>query len=140
MIIDSLLQFSAAQVVTATAPSTNSLDLSVARHGVGEELYIFASLAAPMVGAGAIIAVTAEFADDAAFTTNVESFSIGTFTAVSAAGAKVFQHLPITKLKQRYLQLKYTVSGGTLTASSINAAIVKDVDAYESYADAFTIS
>ena len=138
MIIDSLLQFSAAQVVTATAPSTNSVDLGVARHGVGEELYIFASLAAAMVGAGSI-AVTAEFADDAAFSVNVETFTIGTLVSAAPAGSKVFQHLPITKLKQRYLRLNYVVTG-VVSASSFNASIVKDVDAYESYADAFTIS
>lgn len=138
MIIDALLQFSALQAVTASAPSTNSVDLGIGKHGVGEQLIVAVGLASAMVGAGTI-AVTAEFADDVAFTSNVESFSIGSFAAASPAGAKAFQHLPITKLKQRFFRLFYTVTG-VVSASSFNAAIVKDVDAYEAYADAFTIS
>lgn len=138
MIIDALLQLSALQVVTATAPSTNTVDMGIGKHGVGEHLHVFASLAAPMVGAGTI-AVTAEFADNVAFSVNLESFSIGTFAAASPAGAKLFQKIPVTKFRQPHFRLVYTVSG-VVTASSINAAIVKDVDAFESYADAFTIS
>lgn len=137
MIIDALLQFSAQQAVTASAPSTNVVDLGIGRHGIGEQLIVIATSAAALVGGGSI-AVTAQFADDVAFTSNVETFAIGTLSA-AAAGDKVFQHLPITKLKQRFFRLFYTVTG-VVSASSINAAIVKDVDAYESYADAFTIS
>ena len=70
MILDTQLEFSDAQAVTATAVSTNVVDLSSVRDiGVGEELYIRIGVVVAMTDAGSdsTIAVTLETDDAAAF-------------------------------------------------------------------------
>ena len=138
MIIDALLKLSTAQAVSATADSTNSVlfDSQAVKVGVGEELYVHASLSAALVGAGSI-AATMVFGDDASFT-NTEIFTLGTFASADPAGTKLIQRLPITKGKKSYFKVVYTVSGSAST--TINCQIVKDVDASEVYEDAITIS
>jgi len=138
MIIDALLKLSTAQAVSATADSTNSIlfDSQAVKVGVGEELYVHASLATALVGAGSI-AATMVFGDDSAFT-NTEIFTLGTFASADPAGTKLIQKMPITKGKKSYFKVVYTVTG--VAATTINCQIVKDVDASEVYQDAITIS
>lgn len=139
--LDAQLLFSDAQSVTATAVSTNVVDFGSAQNvGVGENLYAHINIDTAMAGAGATVTVTIETAVDEAFSSPTVAQTIGTFAAVSAAGSKLIAKLQPNAIVQRYARLRYTVAGGTLTASAFTAALLKDIDAYTSYADAITIS
>lgn len=141
MILDADLQFSDAQSVTATAASTNSLDLSAIRDiGTGQPMYVVMNLAAAMVGAGAIITVTAETDDNSSFSSATTTQTLGVFPAVSAAGTKLVCAIAPDAANERYLRLKYTVSGGTLTSSSVDAFLSLSYEKVQHYADAITIS
>lgn len=141
MILDADLQFSDAQSVTATAASTNSLDLSAIRDiGTGQPMYVVMNLAAAMVGAGAIITVTAETDDNSGFSSATTSQTLGVFPAVSAAGTKLVCAISPDAANERYLRLKYTVSGGTLSSSSVDAFLSLSYEKVQHYADAITIS
>lgn len=140
MILDAQLLFSDAQSVTATAVSTNVVDMGNAGdHGTGEPLKLQVSLAAAMVGAGATVAVTIEQDDNEAFSSATTVQTIGTFAAVSAAGTKFVAYLQPGVLTERFIRLRYTVSG-TLTSSSFDAFMLLNNDAVVYYADAITIS
>jgi hypothetical protein len=141
MILDADLQFSNAQSVTATAVSTNVLDLSAIRNiGVGQPIYVVLNLAAAMVGAGAIITVTSETDDNEAFSSATVSATLGVFAAVSPAGTKLVAAVDPDAANERFYRLRYTVSGGTLTSSQVDAYLSLAYESTQSYADAVTIS
>lgn len=145
MILDGQLQFSDAQAVTATAGSTNQVDLGPTYQdqnvdlGTGEELYVVASLASALVGAGATVTVTVQTDSDSAFGSPTTVQTIGTFAALSAAGTKLQAKLQ-PGLLEKYIRLVYTVAGGTLTGGSIDAHLVKNIDSYRNYKNAYIVS
>jgi hypothetical protein len=141
MILDADLQFSNAQSVTATAVSTNVLDFSAIRNvGVGQPIYVVLNLAAAMVGAGAIITVTAETDDNESFSSATVSATLGVFAAVSPAGTKITAAVNPDTANERFYRLRYTVSGGTLSSSQVDAYLSLAYESTQSYADAVTIS
>ena len=153
MFIDSQLEFSDAQAVTATAISSNVLDTQVTDQtntalnlGIGEEAYLVVrtQTAATDTGSDATLTITLESADNAALSTNaVVHFSTGAipFASFAPAGSKlVAVKLPQHIDYKRYLGVRYTVASGPLTAGKFDAFIVKDVqDAAKYYAKAFTV-
>lgn len=142
MILDRLLVFSDAQAVTATAASTDSIDLSQIRDiGTGADLYLVVACVVAMTdtGSDSTVAVTYETDDNPSFS-SVASVTVGTFAAVSAAGTTIIHRLNPAQANERYMQLRYTVSGGNLTTGSFDAFITQDIQRYVSYADAITIS
>lgn len=146
MILDGQLQFSDNQSVTVTAVSTNSVDLGPFTNnlnvaiGTGEVLYVFINNPAALVGAGATVTVTLETDDNSAFSSPTVVQTLGTFGALAVAGTVIVARLAAVVNFERFIQLRYTVAGGTLASSQFDAHIVKDIDAYKSYADNFTIS
>lgn len=149
MITDALLQLSAAQAVTATAVSTNTIDLSQARDmGPGGELYATFGVDVAATAAGAAT-VTFQIISSAAA-------NLGTPTVLTQTDAlgkaeltlgKAFS-LPMgnailaaQKLGQRYLGVQYTVATGPLTAGSFTCHITLDaVTDVKSYASGFTVA
>lgn len=144
MYLDALLQFSDSQAVTATAVSTNVINLGTGGRdiGVGEDLYFFIGLPVAMTDAGSdsTVTVTVEVDDNESFTSATVAQTIGVFPALSAAGAKLIAKIQPLAVNEQYVRLRYTVANGNLTTGSIDAAIMKDVDAYKFYQDAITIS
>jgi len=141
MILDGQNLFSEDQVVTATAASTNLIDLNAAGDlGNGTNLYIDVVVVSALVGSGATLAVTVETDDNAAFASAAVVQTIGTFSALAAAGTRLVARIQPEAVTERYVRLKFTVAGGTMTDSGVTAFIAHGIDATAHYADAITIS
>lgn len=147
MFMDADLLFSDAQAVTATAASTNYVDLgplftgNLTRDlGVSSELYISISVDVALTDSGSdsTIAVSLETDDNTSFSSIATVATLVTIPAVTAAGTKYFVKMPIatTVPYERYLQIKYTAANGNLTTGSFTAAIVKNIDKYQTYKSA----
>lgn len=132
MITDAENTLSASQAVTATAFSTNTIDLSQARDvGAGEEVNIYVNVEQTVTAAGAatlnIQVVTSANANLSTPTI------IGQTDAIPKAnlpiGSQIIIPVPrsfINQLGQRYLGLQYTVSTGPLTAGIFSAGVALD--------------
>lgn len=139
MIMDAQNLFSDAQAVTATAASTNVMDLGIAGRnlGVGEDMYLVVIVDTTFTDSGSdsTIAVTLETDDNASMSSPTTLLSLGTFAALTAAGSRLVTKLPINSAYERYLGVRYTAANGNLTTGAFTAFLTKDIDAYKSYAD-----
>jgi hypothetical protein len=149
MFMDADLVFSDAQAVTATAASTSYYDTgplysgNTGRNlGVSNEIYISTTVDVAMTDSGSdsTITVTLETDDNTSFSSAATVATLFTIPAVTPAGSKFFARVPIagTVPFERYLQIKYTATGGNLTTGSFTTAIVKNIDNWTSYASAVT--
>ena len=137
MILDNTLVLSDAQAVTATAGSTNVIDL-----GASGTAYGHASALAFDIGKGADVMVTThvteafnnltsltisiEVDDNAAFSSPVtvaQGPAIALASLTLGARPAFPARLP-EGTNERYLRLKYTVAGAAPTTGKITAAIV----------------
>jgi hypothetical protein len=148
MITDGLLQLSSAQAVTASAVSTNTIDLGTARDiGSGEPLY-------------AVITVDESFSTATSVTINVITSAAADLS--SAVTLSSTQAIPIANLLagrkpividipsavlianpigQRYLGLSYTIGGSNATAGKFTANVTHCVqDIGKHYASGFTVA
>lgn len=143
MILDKLLMFSEAQAVTATAASTDTIDLGPIKGnrrdiGVGEPLEFWATVNASAAAAGAatLNVQLQTSSDNSAWTTLYDSGSI------ALASLTVGKRILSTKVPQgvlKYLRVNYVVGTGPLTAGAFTSGINLDVDANTHYATAFTV-
>ena len=124
MIIDKDNLFSNEQAVTASAASSNALDLGAAGDAIGQELTIHA-------------VVTTSFATLTSLTIKVQTSANGTdYTdlllsaaipvASLVAGKEVFT-VRVPQGLKRYVRLHYTVTGSNATAGKITAFASKDL-------------
>lgn len=148
MITDKLNMFSglAGQSVTATAASTDVLDLGPLTHGntrrdigAGEPLYL---VIAVLVAAAAAGAATVNFqlqtSDDNA--TWVTLFDSGSVALADMTAGKRPVAVAVPRGVRRYLRVNYSVGTGPLTAGTFWAGLVKDVQDTATYASGFTIA
>ena len=143
MITDKLLRVSEDQVVTASAVSTNTIDLSVNRDiGEGKNLYM-------------VFTVTADFATltDLTFQIlNDDSAALGSPTVLASsdaiaaaslvAGKQVVLQIPpqIASKGLQYLGAKYVVGGSSATTGKVTTDIVEAIqDGKKFYASGFTV-
>lgn len=144
MILDAHNEFSDAQAVTATAISTNVIDLGPVTDntlrdiGTGEEMYlvVLTQTAATDTGSDATVTVTLESDDNVGLTSATTHYSSGAvaFADFSAAGSVLAcVRLPAGDY-QRYLGVRYTVGAGPLTAGNFDAFLTKDVQKWKAYA------
>lgn len=144
MILDAQLQFSDSQAVTATAASTNYVDLGVARDiGTGEDLYIVVNCEVAMTDSGSDSTLAVALEGDSTTTFSPDAtVDLFTFAAASAAGTvKIAKLSPGSgPLGYRYIQLKYTPANGNLTTGTFSAFLTNNIDKYTAYADGITIS
>ena len=141
------LQFSAAQAITATAASTNYLDLQavVRDMGKGERLYFDIRVNTAFTSAGAATLVVAvQTADDTGFSTNLNNVTLT--DAIPKASLIIGATIPITIdraepfVGRRYMRLNYTVATGPFTAGTLTAGIVISIqDPQVSYASGFAV-
>lgn len=124
MYIDKQLNFSEEQAITATADSTNIIDLGAAGVDKGEPVLLDAVVEDAFTAAGAAtLTVSVITAADAAFTTPetlITTAAIGKATLVRG------YRLPINVLPanvKRYVKLNYAVGTGPMTAGKINAGL-----------------
>lgn len=143
MYLDKTNEFSAAQALTATAVSTNVIDLGVDRDiGIGEEIAVVVS-----VQTAADYTTTDETYQVTVQTDDNDSFSSPTTVVQSAvingdelpAGAKIV--LMIGHTNERYLRLNYTLAG-TTPSVTVDAFLSPSdmVDGYTYYADGYAIT
>lgn len=132
MYVDSQARFSSSQAVTATALSTDVMDLLSPTIGggtagpntlspavVGGDVYLVVQANAAFAGTGTI-AVTLETANNAALTSSTVVAASAAIAAPIAAGTTLLLvNIPPVVL-QRYLGVRYTVTG-TPTGGTVNA-------------------
>jgi hypothetical protein len=151
MITDNFLRLSGSltagtatgQTITATANSTNVVDLSLARDiGEGEELYVAFTVGTVFAtGTSLTMAVVVSAADTLTTPTTIGSTG-AVLTASLTAGAMFAIRLSpqIASLGLRYLGVIYTVAGSNYTTGTITADVVTDIqDGKKFYASGFTI-
>ena len=135
MILDTQTMFSDDQAITASAASTNLLDLGASGTPVGAAAAISRDLGNSVVPI--LIQVTTAFAnntslkvgiqtdDNTGFSsaaTVLESEAIAVATLV--AGYKfVMQYVPMT-VNERYVRLYYTIAGSNANAGNITAGLI----------------
>lgn len=153
MLIDKDSEFSATQLVTATAISTNVMDLqaggalfapTLQNIGAGKDVFLNILVSGVVTAAGAATVTfslesdsTADLATSA--TVHWASAAIGKATLV--AGYKVITlALPIEKRYERYLGVRYTVATGPLTVvSSFSAWLTLGVQTKDLYAAGYSV-
>lgn len=138
MYIDKQNSFCSSQAVTASAPSTDYIDLGAARDiGVSDGLQVLITVNTTATAAGAAtVAFSLEKDSSSAFGSAVavtSTAAIGKATLV--AGYQFYLPIPIGT-DARYLRVYFTVATGPLTAGAFSAAIVKGEQKNISYADA----
>ncbi len=142
MMYDKHLTFGTDQAVTATAASTDIVDLGVVRDiGNGEplELVVLCTEAATAAGA-ATVTFTFETDDNSGFS------SAATLAATTAIGkASLTAGTEVLRVKvplgvERYLRMNYTVATGPLTAGKFTAFLAEERQANTAYASGFTVS
>lgn len=143
MILDKELQFSDAQALTATAVSTNVVDLSLdADIGVGEAMAVVVSIgvAADFTTTDETYQFIVQTATDAAFTSPITVVASAAINGDElAAGATVV--LPIGYSNLQFLRVNNVLAGTTPTVT-IDAYLspLSFIDGYTFYADGFDIT
>ncbi len=131
MYVDSQLLFSDAQALTASAASTNSVDMGPSRRqvAVGEPLYLFVTVDESFTAAGlATLTIGVQTDDDAAFGAAVTLLTTQALAKASMTVGRTPIVLALPQGMKRYLRLYYTVATGPLTAGKISAVLAADVD------------
>ncbi len=137
MIIDKQNSLSEEQAVTASAASTNYIDLGAARDlGLSKmDLAITVTEAVTAAGA-ATVTFQLQCDDNSSFSsakTVIQTDAIPKATMV--AGYQFFLNIPVG-LDERYVRLYYSVATGPLTAGKFSAAIVHGIQKNKAYPDA----
>lgn len=146
MIQDALLQFSDAQALTATAVSTNSIDLGPQNRNIADG-YPMAILIAPSVSADITTgdetyAVALQTDDNSAFSSPTTLVTLTIPAAQLKAGQVAYFGLPSGAVFERYLRLNYTL-GGTSPSVTLDAFIcpLDSIPKYSTYyASGFVIA
>lgn len=143
MILDKLLMFSEAQAVTATAASTDTIDLGPIKGtrrdiGVGDPLEFWANVntSAAAAGAATVNIQLQTSSDNATWNTLYDS---GALALASLTAGKRVLSTTVPKGVLKYLRVNYVVAIGPLTAGAFTAGINLDVDANYHYQTAFTV-
>lgn len=135
MLLDALLQLSNRQAITATAFSTNAIDLGSVRDiGQGEDLYVIIGTEEAAAAAGA---ATVAFQVVSSANANLSSPNILIQTDALAKTELTLGRKPIVMrvpsailnalgTGQRYLGLQYTIATGPLTAGKFSAWVSLD--------------
>ena len=150
MSVDALTQLSSAQAVTATAYSTNTYDLGVARDvGIGEPIVINITVPTTFTAAGAatmqIQVVSSANADLTSHNVLVQTDALG--KSEFAAGRRPIcltvppSLLAALPVGERYLGLRYVVATGPMTAGAVDAYINNvAIGGGKHYASGFTVA
>lgn len=150
MLTDALLQLSSAQAVTASAVSTNTIDLAMARDlGPGRSLFAVWTVDATATAAGAatvtfqVITSAAAALTSPAVVAQTDAIPKADLTAGRKAFAQRIDPAVLLALPngQRYLGVQYTVGTGPLTAGAFSCAITDTLPpGMEYYGSGFSVA
>lgn len=138
MIRDKLNMFSNAQAVTASAASTDYLDLGSAREANDNgrlELLVRVHTAF-VTGDSAVLTVALQADNDSAFgsaTTVLQSAASIAAATLVAGYAPIRVRFPRLWVPERYVRLYYTVGTGSFSAGKLDAELVLDAQANIAY-------
>ena len=124
MILDADLVFSNKQAVTATAESTNTLDLGVAGDAIGQELTIHVVVDTAFATLTSLTVSLETSANNSTWTTVLSGPAVP--RASLTKGASIFC-VRVPQGLSRYVRLKYTVGGSNATAGKVTAFASKDL-------------
>lgn len=127
MIIDHFLKVSNNQAVTASAPSTDTIDFGQAKPNTGLhdrlEMVVTVGATATAAGAATVTFAIQDSADGTSFADVLASAPVP--VANLAAGAQVVIPMPVQH--RRYVRLNYTVDTGPLTGGTFSAQVVEGI-------------
>ncbi|MCA7962505.1 hypothetical protein LGM54_06005 [Burkholderia cenocepacia] len=136
MYIDSLLEFSRAQALSASGASTNIIDLGSDRDiGPGRPLWVVIAVqvAADNTTGDETYSVALQTDDNAAFSSPTTIATVAPAAASLPAGARLVIGMPFAN--ERYLRLNYTL-GGTTPSVTLNAFLTdQDPSSWQAYPD-----
>jgi len=151
MILDTQSLFSDSQAITVTANSTNVIDTlpsggpnTKSGIGDGQDISLFVQVGLNAFTGGTSLQIQLVSADDSALSTNAQvHYDTGAIAqaSLSAKTRLIAVALPHGKYR-RYLGLKYTVVGGPMTAGTVLAALIEDIQTLNGttdYAKGFTV-
>lgn len=124
MILDADLVFSNKQAVTATAESTNALDLGVAGDAIGQELTIHVVVDTVFATLTSLTVSLETSANNSDWTTVLSGPAIA--AASLTKGASIFC-VRVPQGLSRYVRMKYTVTGDAATTGKVTAFASKDL-------------
>lgn len=140
-------QLSEAQVVTAAAVSTNSMEKKVATQDLGigsnpKQMGLVFAAAVNAVGGGSFTIEIIE-ADNAALTTNVVSLATMTLTAAKLLKGKgFFLGLPGYVMTKKFFGARFTPVGGSSPSLTVDAyfGLSDDVAQFKSFASTYNVA
>lgn len=146
MLLDLQNQFSNAQAITATAASTNSIDLGGIRNiGGGQDLFLvfIVTTAFTDVGSDSTVTPSLQTDDNSGFASAATIRTFDVLAALTPINTKrIYRLEPYNdaSLYERYIQIMYTVAGGNLTTGSITSFLTLDAQVWKAYASGFTVT
>lgn len=115
MILDSRLQLSAAQELTASAVSTNVIDLGADRDiGVGDPLWLVIPVLVSMTGTSPTFSVSIQTDDNSGFS-SATTLLASSAVAGSTIPAGTLIVVPFPFANERYVRANYTLAGTSPT-------------------------
>jgi hypothetical protein len=141
-IMDRLLTFSTAQVVTVTAVSTDNIDLSSARDVFeGESVYVQIGVDVTAVGSNVEFELIQSATANMASPTVIGGTGEIPVAQLTAGSTFILKGRPqIGSVGQRYIAVQYRVVTGPLTAGSFSSSIVIDMqDGRKYYPSGFSV-
>lgn len=138
MIIDKQLELARNQAITASAPSTNSIDFGATTDGVigrdigaGTPMYAVVTFPVTFTAAGAatLTASVQDSTDNVTFSDRV----IGPPLAIADLSAGKRLNLALPPGLKRYVRLNFTVATGPFTAGQLNAYVTDGYDYAKQY-------
>lgn len=142
MMYDKLNTFGTDQAVTATAASTDIIDLGATRDlGNGEplELVILCTETA-VSGGSSTVTFDLQTDDNSSFSSAATIASSGAIAKASITAGTELLRVKVPLNVERYLRIYYTVATADLTSGKFTAFLAHDRQANRAYASGFTVS
>lgn len=141
MYIDRQNLFGQDQAVTASAASTDYIDLGQARdigNGTPLEIFVLVTEAAAAAGA-ATVQVALQSDDNAAFSSPANLVMSDAIPKASLVAGTEVLRVPVPHGCERYLRLYFTVATGPLTAGKFTSGLVPLRQSSPAYAAGFVV-
>jgi hypothetical protein len=135
MVIDDRLEFDDARALTATAASTDAVDMSQERRiGQGQTMYVVVSVDVALAGTSPTFAVSIQTDDNSSFSSAATIETSQTFSSLPVGTVIV---LPVPYgLTERFMRVNYTLGGTTPTITVSSWLTSEEPRSWVAYPDA----